>query len=375
MTLTRAESIVLALPSKGHLFEGTINLLESAGYRVHRDSERQYEATLAGHPQFEVVLMRPADIAARVDEGCCHLGVTGYDVFAERAAFGSQSHVILPDLGFGRSRMVVGVPGGCSGVTRLGDLRELSARFQAAGRTLRVSTKYPRLTTLHFRRCGIVNYRLIDSAGTLELHQRLGIADAIVDLTSSGATLHDNQLREIEGGTVLVSAACLIGHEPSLGALAQDGEDSALARLLDAIDFALISTGWLRLEVVGSAAGPDPAAAERAVAFLHEQGARQVVREGVWPAADATNWRVTAIVPEGAGPGLNGPLLRLGASSVIGMPVRHLCERDQLSTFDRLVGTVRINSGAPDGERAWSDQGRVPEAVPLNFSQQGDNPP
>ena len=87
---------------------------------------------------------------------------------------------------------------------------------QVAGKTFRVSTKYPRVVRQYFRKWGIYYYTFIDSQGALELHPSLGIADIIVDLTSSGTTLKDNRLREIKGGTVLESAACLIGHAPSL---------------------------------------------------------------------------------------------------------------------------------------------------------------
>ena len=99
------------------------------------------------------------------------------------------------------------------------DLVDLTTEFKASGRTFRVSTKYPALVRQYFRRHGIYYYQLVDSEGALELHPSLGIADVIVDLASSGITLKDNRLREIEGGTVLVSAACLIGHAPSLAAL------------------------------------------------------------------------------------------------------------------------------------------------------------
>src|SRR5205085_8832104 len=128
------------------------------------------------------------------------------------------------------------VPESWVDVTHVIDLVDLTSAFKDAGRTFRVSTKYPVLTQAHFRRWGIYYYQLIDSEGALELHPSLGIADIIVDLTSSGTTLKDNRLREIEGGTVLESAACLIGHAPALAALVEEGEAAPLAILLDAVD-------------------------------------------------------------------------------------------------------------------------------------------
>ena len=85
------DPIRLALPSKGHLYDGVVEILKTAGYKVRRASDRQYEATIAGHPRFHVVFMRPTDIVTQVEEGRCHLGVTGMDVFAERAAEAEQA--------------------------------------------------------------------------------------------------------------------------------------------------------------------------------------------------------------------------------------------------------------------------------------------
>ena len=230
------DPIRLAIPSKGHLYDGIVELLKTAGYKVRRASDRQYEATIAGHPRFHVVFMRPTDIVTQVQEGRCHLGVTGMDVYAEHAVEAEQAVVVVPDLGYGGCRLVVAVPESWIDVGHIIDLVDLTTEFKAAGKTFRVSTKYPALVRQYFRKWGIYYYQLIDSDGALELHPSLGIADIIVDLTSSGTTLKDNRLREIEGGTVLDSAACLIGHAPSLAALVGEGETGPLALLLDAID-------------------------------------------------------------------------------------------------------------------------------------------
>src|SRR3954447_22188508 len=250
------DPIRLAIPSKGHLYEGVVDLLRTAGYKVRRASERQYEATISGQPRFHVVFMRPADIVTQVQEGRCHLGVTGMDVYAERAAEAAQTIVVTPDLGYAGCRLVVAVPESWIDVGHVIDLVDLTSEFKASGRTFRVSTKYPALTQAHFRRWGIYYYQLIHSEGALELHPSLGIADVIVDLTSSGTTLKDNRLKEIEQGKVLESAACLVGHGPGLAALASEGETGPLALLLDAVGGVRASEGVLHLEVVGSPAGP-----------------------------------------------------------------------------------------------------------------------
>lgn len=336
MTAPADDTIRLALPSKGHLYDGIVEILKTAGYKVRRASDRQYEATIAGHPRFHVVFMRPADIVTQVQEGRCHLGVTGMDVYAERAAEASQTVVVTHDLGYGGCRLVVAVPESWIDVTHVIDLVDLASEFKATGRTFRVSTKYPALTQTHFRRWGIYYYQLVHSDGALELHPSLGIADVIVDLTSSGTTLKDNRLKEIDKGTVLDSASCLIGHAPGLSALAGEGESGPLARLLDAVDGARGSEGVLHLEVVGSPAEPGPETAAAVADYLREQGAQHTARGEVWDDRGGPGWRVTALVAAGKLAACQRQLFRLGASRVVGLPARFVFGRDGHSTFDDL---------------------------------------
>jgi ATP phosphoribosyltransferase len=342
------DPIRLALPSKGHLYEGIVEILRTAGYRVRRASERQYEATIAGQPRFHVVFMRPADIVEQVDEGRCHLGVTGMDVFAERAGEADRAEVVVPDLGYGGCRLVVAVPESWIDVTHVIDLVDLAHEFRAAGKTLRVSSKYPTLTKAHLRRWGVHEFQIVASEGALELHPSLGIADIIVDLTSSGTTLKDNRLREIEGGTVLDSASCLIGHRPSLLSLIEEGEGGPLALMLDAIDGARATDGLLHLEVVGCGAD-GPESGGRVATLLAERGGRHVVRGDVLDPEGQAGWRVTALMPPRVLASLKRPLFRLGASRISGLPVRSLFDRDAASTFDALSGRLANRGDASGG--------------------------
>jgi ATP phosphoribosyltransferase len=291
------DPIRLALPSKGHLYDGVIELLKTAGYKVRRASDRQYEATIVGHPRFHVVFMRPTDIVIQVQEGRCHLGVTGMDVYAEQTVETNEAIIVYHDLGYGGCRLAVAVPESWIDVCHVMDLVDLTTEFKAAGRTFRVSTKYPALVRQYFRKLGIYYYQLIQSDGALELHPSLGIADIIVDLTSSGTTLKDNRLREVEGGTVLESAACLIGHGPSLANMAAEGETGPLSLLLDAIDGVRGKEGWLHLEVVGSPAAPGHETAAAVASHLRDHGALHIARGEVWDDRGSPGWRVTALVP------------------------------------------------------------------------------
>lgn len=336
MTRPPIDPLRLAIPSKGHLYEGVVEILKTAGYKVRRASDRQYEATVAGHPRFHIVFMRPTDIVTQVQEGRCHLGVTGMDLYAEREPESERTVVVVPDLGYGGCRLVVAVPESWIDVTHIIDLVDLTAEFKASGKTFRVSTKYPALTRSYFRRWGIYHYQLIDSDGALELHPTLEIADVIVDLTSSGVTLKDNRLREIEGGTVLESASCLIGHAPSLVELSEEGVAGPLALLLDAMDGVRGSDGWLHLEVVGAPAAPGPETAARVASYLRDRGAQHIARGEVWDDQGSPGWRVTALVAAKKLTACQRHLFELGASRVVGLPARFVFDRDGPSTFDSL---------------------------------------
>jgi ATP phosphoribosyltransferase len=325
------QPIRLALPSKGHLYEGTIELLRAAGFKIRRASDRQYEATISGHPRFHVVFMRPADIVAQVEEGRCTLGVTGMDVYAEHADQDGASLVVEADLGYGGCRLVVAVPESWVDVDHILDLADLTSEFQSSGRTFRVSTKYPNVVRSHFRKWGIYHYQLVASDGALELHPTLGIADIIVDLTSSGSTLKDNRLREIACGTVLESAAALIGHAPALAALAGEGDGSPVVELLDALDGVRASESLRHVEVVG-AAGSAAEVAER----LRRLGGQHVCHGKVWGEREQPGWRVTALVPARAVPGLRRPLLALGAGRIVALAPGSVFDSLSFSIYDRL---------------------------------------
>jgi len=336
MSNSLIDPIRLGLPSKGHLYDGIVRLLHTAGYTVLRASDRQYEATVGGHPRFHIVFMRPSDIVTQVEEGRCHVGVTGMDLYAERAPEAEQTRVVLPNLGYGGCRLVVAVPESWVDVAHIFDLVDLTTEFKSAGKTFRVSTKYPALTQAYFRKWGIYYYKLIDSEGALELHPSLAIADVIVDLTSSGTTLKDNRLREIEGGTVLESAACLIGHAPSLSILVAEGHEGPLARLLDAIDGVSSASSSIHLEVVGGPSAPGSKAAADVVEYLRRQGARHLARGDVWNDHDESGWRVTGLIAANLLPACQRHLIRLGASRIVGLPARFVFDRDDHATFNRL---------------------------------------
>jgi len=177
----------LAIPSKGRLKDPSLRLLESNGIKVERE-ERQY-VVKTSMSNLEVVYIRAFDIPIYVEHGAADLGITGYDIVKER-----ESEVYdLADLDFGECELVLAVPQG-SGIERPTEIRSGS----------RIATEYRRLAQEYFNRLG-KDVSILTLRGTIELAARLGLADAIVDLSTTGETLRRNRLRKID---VILSSRC-----------------------------------------------------------------------------------------------------------------------------------------------------------------------
>ncbi|MFM1801990.1 MAG: phosphoribosyltransferase [Planctomycetota bacterium] len=340
------DPIRLAIPSKGHLYDGLIEILKSAGYRIRRASDRQYEAVISGHGRFHVVFMRPADIVEQVQEGRCHLGVTGFDVYAEHSIAASTTSVVIQDLGYGGCRLVVAVPESWIDVNHVMDLAELTQRFKADGKNFRISTKYGHLTRDFFRKRGIHDYRIVASDGALELHPSLGIADIIVDLTSSGVTLKDNRLRELAGGRILDSAACLIGHTESLKSLIGEGPTSPLALLLDSIDSVRLADGRIHLEITGQSETSRwslEKQVEKLLDVLSDHGASGLNWAQVQLQNHRIGWQIRGLIGTRGLNACRRSLLDAGAISIVGTEPRLCLEHDDHSTFESLKQALVMN--------------------------------
>jgi ATP phosphoribosyltransferase len=139
------------------------------------------------------------------------VGITGYDLVGEFADDGGALCLLVPHLGYAKARLVVAVPRAWIDVTSMHDLDEVAMMFHRRhGRSLRVATKFPRLTRKFFASHGLTEYQIVSSAGATEGAPAAGLAELIVDLSSTGSTLAQNHLKEIDGGTAYEAQACLI---------------------------------------------------------------------------------------------------------------------------------------------------------------------
>jgi ATP phosphoribosyltransferase len=224
----------LAIPSKGRLKEQTEAFFEAAGFRIEPlGGARAYFGRLTGLADVEVQLLSAGEIASSVLAGDVHAGVSGEDLLREQAGdLERLAHLLVP-LGFGRADLVVAVPKSWIDVETMADLDDVAARMEArTGRKLRVATKYIRSTRRFFTAEGVGHYRIVESAGATEGAPASGVADIIVDITTTGATLAGNNLKILRDGVILASQAQLAA---SLGAEWSPRSLAALEAVVTAI--------------------------------------------------------------------------------------------------------------------------------------------
>jgi len=191
------DTLTLALP-KGRILRDTLALLERCGVpceHVLDDSRR----LVFDIPGYRFLVVRSQDVATYVEHGAADLGVVGKDVLLEQ-----EPEVYEPlDLGFGYCRLVVA------------EAAEARSRGGGAGAWSRVrgATKYPRLAEAHYRAKG-VQVEVIKLYGSIELAPLVGLSEQIVDLVSTGETLRQNGLAEVE--TILESTCRLVVNRASM---------------------------------------------------------------------------------------------------------------------------------------------------------------
>ena len=191
--------ITLAL-SKGRIFEETLPLLAAAGITPNEDPESSRKLIIGtNRDDVRLIIVRASDVPTYVQYGAADLGVAGKDVLLEHGGAGLYQPL---DLEIAKCRLMVAVP---NGFDYEGAVKQ--------GARLRIATKYTECARDHFASKG-VHVDLIKLYGSMELAPLTGLADAIVDLVSTGATLKANHLREVE--SIMDISARLVVNQAAL---------------------------------------------------------------------------------------------------------------------------------------------------------------
>jgi ATP phosphoribosyltransferase len=204
--------LVLAVPAKGRLQENAEAFFARAGLTLVKPrGARDYRGTISDLEGVEVAYLSTSEITSQLGAGAVHLGVTGEDLVREMIPDADKKVILIDGLGFGFANVVVAVPQAWIDVRDMADIDDVATAFRHHhGRKMRIATKYINLTREFFSAHGIIDYRIVESAGATEGAPAAGTAEMIVDITTTGTTLAANGLKVVEDGIMLRSQANLV---------------------------------------------------------------------------------------------------------------------------------------------------------------------
>ena len=204
--------ITVGLPSKGRLKDKAISFFNDKGLKILQSNrERNYFGTIEDKPNIKIIFLHAKEIIQRLGDGTLDIGVSGLDLLKESDKNLQNKINIQEKLSFGNADLVVAVPDDWIDVQTIADLEEVSFNIRSKRNArLRVATKYPNLTNNFLISRGVTQYKLVSSLGATETYPFIGSSEIITDITSTGKTLSDNNLRILKDGLILKSTACLL---------------------------------------------------------------------------------------------------------------------------------------------------------------------
>ena len=203
--------ITIGLPSKGRLKNQSISFFENKGFKILlSEKERNYFGTIENKSNIKIIFLHAKEIIQRLGDGTLDIGISGLDLLNESDKNLRDKIDTCQKLEFGNANLVVAVPDDWIDVQTIADLEEVSFDIRSKRNSrLRVATKYPNLTNDFLISKGVTQYKLITSLGATETYPFIGSSEIITDITSTGKTLADNNLRVLKDGQILSSTACL----------------------------------------------------------------------------------------------------------------------------------------------------------------------
>ena len=204
--------ISIGLPSKGRLKDGSIDFFGKNNLKLTSNGgERNYFARIENFPNIKIIYLHAKEIIQRLGDGTLDIGISGLDLLNESPINLRKKIEVNKKLNFGMANLVIAIPDDWMDVQTIADLEEVSFDFRDKKNTrLRVATKYPNLTNNFLVSKGVTQYKLVSSLGATETYPFIGSSEIITDITSSGKTLKDNNLRILKDGLILKSQACVL---------------------------------------------------------------------------------------------------------------------------------------------------------------------
>ena len=208
------ETITVLTLSKGRMKAEAEKVFKKKKLKIIRESERSLIGSIKGYPNIRVLYMNATEIVEALGKGIGDIGISGKDLWLESDQSIQSNIALAKQYNWGRSDLIVAVDTMWIDCVNPTDLEDISYEFyQKKKRLMRCATKFKNLAHSWFNSKGITQYELISSLGATEAANKL-TADLIVDLSTTGETLRQNNLKVID--TILSSSACLFYAKKSI---------------------------------------------------------------------------------------------------------------------------------------------------------------
>ena len=208
------EIITILTLSKGRMKAEAEKVFKKNKLKITRESERSLIGSIKGYPNIRVLYMNATEIVEALGKGIGDIGISGKDLWRESEQSIQSNIALAKEYDWGKSDLVVAVDSMWLDCVNPTDLEDISYEFyQKKKRLMRCATKFKNLARSWFNSKGITQYELISSLGATEAANKL-TADLIVDLSTTGETLRQNNLKVIS--SILSSSACLFYSKKSI---------------------------------------------------------------------------------------------------------------------------------------------------------------
>ena len=209
--------ITIGLPSKGRLKDKSLDFFNSRELKILTSSkERNYFASIQNKPNIKIIYLHAKEIIQRLGDGTLDLGISGLDLLNESEKNIKDKILIKKKLNFGYATLILACRNEFIDLFTTLDLDEVADEYKKKNKSLlKIGTKYPNLTREFLYSRGVTNFTIAKSSGSTELMCAMNTAQLISDITSSGATLRQNNLRILNDGEILKSQACIFSSKKS----------------------------------------------------------------------------------------------------------------------------------------------------------------
>ena len=211
----KKETINILIQSKGRMAPQVEKVFKKNKLKIIKQSERSLVGFIKGYPSVKILYMNTSEIIEALAKNVGDIAISGKDLWEESEPSIQSKISIAKEYNWGKSALVACVDTSWVDCVNSADLEDISYEFyQKKKRLMRCATKFKNLTRQWFNSKGITQYELITSKGATEGANQLGISDMCTDLSSTGETLRQNNLKVI--GSILKSSACLFYSKKSL---------------------------------------------------------------------------------------------------------------------------------------------------------------